>query len=195
MTSQQDPGSAAGMTKIMKIQFPHFHRGKPAWIFSSFEMLFLWALLIGLVTVNLVSVQKGRPAYWNKLMMLFEAPFSVPRSIDLASLLWKQGRKQEARQLMASARSSNVLGATTDPMEMLTQWELEAEQLKERYAFWQTVAAARPDYRDAFVILAATAYQLEKPDEARVWLTRAFTLDPNSPTIQALAGLLEDDLR
>lgn len=164
----------------------------------------LWLGLAALITINVLTLQKGRPAHWNKLMMLFEAPFSAPRRVDLASLLWKQGQKEDARRLMTSAQtlahlsqpdqsdqSSNILGATTNPQAILAQWEYEAEQLKEKYAFWQTVASARPDYRDAFVTLSSLAYQLGRLNEARAWLSRAFTLDPNSPTIQNLSHLLK----
>lgn len=150
----------------MRFQFPHFHRGKPAWIFSSLEITLLWTSLAALIAINIFSLQKGRPAYWDKFVIL----------------LWSRGYKQEAR---------NVLGATTDLLQTLTRWEEEAATFEKKYAFWQTVAGARPDYRDAFVILAALAYQLGKLDEARSWLERAFTLDPNSSTVEAFVQFIK----
>ncbi len=174
----------------MKLQFPYFHRGKPAWIFSSLEMVFLWIGLAALIMLNILSVQKGHPAYWNKLMMLFESPFSVPRHVDLASFLWKQGQTQEARRLMASVQPTNVLGATSNPMTILNQWENEALKLQENYAFWQSVATAKPDYRDAYITLATLAYQMGKSEESRAWLTKAQSLDPNSPTVQEFLNYL-----
>lgn len=166
----------------MKFQFPHFSQLKNARLFFSFEIGLLWASLAALIAVNILSIQKGRPAYWNKLMMLFESPRSVPRSVDLASLLWKQGHKKEAR---------NVLGVSTDSLQTLAQWEGEAANLEKKYLLWQSIAAAKPDYRDAFVSLSALAYRLGKLDEARSWLTRAQTLDPNSPTIQEFSAFLK----
>ncbi len=145
-------------------------------------MLFLWAFLIGLVTVNLISVQKGRPSYWNKLMMLFEAPLSVPRHVDLASLLWQRGDKQEAR---------DVLGVSTTSLETLAKWEQEEKKIEEQYTFWQSVASTRPDYRDAFITLTSLAYQLGNIDEAHTWLAKAVTLDPNSLPVQKLRGYLQ----
>ena len=43
----------------------------------------------------------------------------------------------------------------------------EVDKLKDRYIFWQSVAIAKPDYRDAFVTLASLAYQLGKLDESK----------------------------
>lgn len=174
----------------MKFQFPHFHRINSAQLVFSLEMAVLWFGLAAFITINILTVQKGRPAHWNKLMMLFEAPLSIPRHIELASLLWKQGLKEEARQLMTAAQP-NVLGATTDPLKTLAQWEGEVATLNNKYVFWQSVATAKPDYRDAYIMLSALAYQLGKLDEARVWLARGFSLDPNSPTIQELSLLLK----
>ncbi len=153
-------------------------------------MLFLWTLLIGLVTVNLISAQKSRPIYWNKLMMLFESPFSVPRHIDLAALLWRHGQTQNARQLMASVRPANVLGATSNTMTILDQWENETQKIKEQYVFWQSVAASNPDYRDAYVALTVLSFELGKTDEARAWLAKAQTINPNSLTVQKLREYL-----
>lgn len=174
----------------MIVQFPHLPREKTARLLFSLEMAALWGGLTTLIAVNILSIQKGRPAYWNNLMMLFEAPFSSTRYVDLASLLWKQGYREEARRLMAAAQP-NVLGAATIPLETLSQWEYEARELQERYAFWQSVASERLDYRDAFITLAATAYQLRNQDDARTWLAKAYAIDPNSPTIQEFTKLLK----
>ncbi len=175
----------------MKFQFPHFSHRIPSRLLFSLEMLLLWLGLVALFVINVFSLQRSRPAYWNKLMMLFEAPFSVPRHIDLASLLWQQGNKEEARRLMAAAPSGNVLGATTDTRAILSEWENEQRRLNEQYAFWQSVASARPDYRDAYIQLVSLAYQLGNLTDARAWLTKAQSLDPNSPTVQSLTKFLE----
>lgn len=185
--------------------FPQIPREKTARLLFSLEMAALWGGLAALIAVNMLSIQNGRPAYWNNLMMLLETPFSVPRHVDLASLLWKQGQKAEAKRLMTSAQtladqsqpaqvdqSSNILGATTNPQAILDQWEHEAQELKEKYAFWQRVADTHPDYRDAFVTLTILAYQLEKLDDARAWLTRARALDPTSPTIHEIGKFLNE---
>ena len=123
-------------------------------------------------------------------MMLFESPFSVPRHIDLASLLWKQGQTQNARQLMASAQPANVLGATSNTMTILDQWENETQKVKEQYVFWQSVAASKPDYRDAYLMLTTLSYQLGKLEETRGWIAKAQIIDPNSLTAIKLGEYL-----
>jgi len=166
----------------MKFQFPHFSQQISARLFFSLEMTLLWGGLAALIIVNIFSVQKGRPAYWNKLMMLFDSPLSAPRRVDLASLLWQLGNKQEAR---------DVLGATTTSLATLAKWEQEEKKIEEQYTFWQSVTSARPDYRDAFITLTSLAYQLGKLEEANSWLSRAQALDPNSPVVLKLLTLLE----
>ena len=166
----------------MKFQFPHFSHRIPSRVISSLEMTLLWGGLAALIAVNVFFIQKGRPAYWNKLMMLFETPLSPPRRIDLASLLWQLGNKQEAR---------NVLGATTTSAGILAQWEKEEKKIEEQYAFWKSVAVKHPDYRDAFVTLTSLSYQLGKLEEAHSWLSRAQALDPNSPVIQKFSTILK----
>lgn len=166
----------------MKLQFPHFSQLKNARLFFSLEMIFLWSGLAALITLNILSVQKGRPAYWNKLMMLFDSPLSAPRRVDLASLLFQLGNKQEAR---------DVLGITTTSAGTLAQWEKEEKKIEEQYVFWQSVASAHPDYRDAFITLTSLSYQLGKLEEAHSWLDRAGAIDPNSPVIQKFSTLLK----
>lgn len=130
--------------------------------------LLLWPALFALIAVNILSLEM-RPGYWDKLVMV----------------LWNSGYKQEAR---------NVLGATTDFVESLARREEETAEFQKKYAFWQTVAAARPDYGGAFIQLAALAYQLGKFDEAHSWISRAAALDPSDEVIQKLQGVVLSSL-
>jgi len=166
----------------MKFQFPHFSQLKNARLLFGLELTLLWGGLAALIAVNIFFTQKGRPAYWNKLMMLFETPLSAPRRVDLASLLWQLGNKQEAR---------NVLGATTTSLETLAKWEQEEKKIEEQYAFWKSVAIAHPDYRDAFITLTSLSYQLGNLVEARSWLDRVQAINPNSPVIQKFSTILK----
>ena len=193
------------MTYSLPKLFPHFHRVISSRVIFSLEMTFLWICLIALFVINILAVQTQIPLYWKPLMELFKDPFSVSRHIDLASLLWQQGKNEQARNLMMTAQSLskagqpaangggtiNVLGLTTSPMDILSQWEHEVDKLKDRYIFWQSVAIAKPDYRDAFVTLASLAYQLGKLDESKRWLSKAQALDPNDPTIKKISPFIQ----
>lgn len=150
----------------MKLQFPHFSHQISARLLFSLEMFLLWAALAALIAVNVITLQKNQPAYWDKLVMV----------------LWNSGYKQEVR---------NVLGATTDFVESLTRREEEKVELQKQYAFWKSVANAHPDYRDAFITLTSLSYKLGKLEEARTFLDRAAALDPNSPVIQKFSTILK----
>lgn len=166
----------------MKFQFPHFSHRIPSRIFFSLEVTFLLLGLVALIAINVLSLQKSRPAHWDKLMMLFETPLSVQRHVDLASFLWQLGNKQDAR---------DVLGATTTSLETVTKWEQEEKKIDEQYTFWKSVASTHPDYRDAFITLTSLAYQLGNIEEAHAWLAKAVTLDPNSLSVQKLREHLQ----
>lgn len=166
----------------MKLQFPHFSHQIHARIVFSLEMTLLWGGLAALIAVNVFFIQKGRPVYWNKIMMLFDSPLSAPRRVDLASLLFQLGNKQEAR---------DVLGITTTSAGTLAQWEKEEKKIEEQYTFWKSVASTRPDYRDAFIALTSLSYQLGKLEEAHSWLDRVRAIDPNSPVIQKFSTILK----
>jgi hypothetical protein len=123
--------------------------------------------------------------------------------MDTASVLWGAGFKQEASAIMTSAQSLaeegtraveggtvGVLGATTSPREVLLGWEHEEDALKRRYRYWQSVAGAKPDYRDAYITLSLLAYQLGNADASGLWLARAENLDPNHEAIARISQLL-----
>lgn len=70
--------------------------------------------------------------------------------------------------------------------------ESESAELQSRFAYWKSIAEEKPDYRDAFLMAAAAAYQLENYEEARTLTNRAFALDPASTTVGELRTILED---
>ncbi|EKD85704.1 MAG: hypothetical protein ACD_37C00649G0002 [uncultured bacterium] len=74
---------------------------------------------------------------------------------------------------------TNVLGA-------VAELEEEKENTEVKYAFWQNVVKNKPDYRDAYIQLAALSYQLSKLEEGKNYLTEVETLDPNNPFISSL---------
>lgn len=86
----------------------------------------------------------------------------------------------------------NVLGAETLPRDVLAQWQHEETALQQRYFFWQSVARAKPDYRDAYITLASLAFKLGKRDEANRWITKALVLDPNHDPAQTFRQFLQE---
>ncbi len=89
-----------------------------------------------------------------------------------------------------SGVSTDVLGVFSSYQEERNQRLLESKKAREDYHFWQGVVREKPDYRDAYITLAALAYQLSKPEEAKEYLVQATSLDPNSQIVEKLSSLL-----
>ena len=58
-------------------------------------------------------------------------------------------------------------------------------------ALYQRVLAAEPAHFGALHMHGAALLQDGKPDDARLWLQRAYTIDPTSADLNANLGLLE----
>lgn len=189
----------------MRLQFPHFSQLKTARFVFSLEMPMLWLALISLIAVNILSAKRMRPAYWNKLMTLFTDPLSVPKHMDLGLFLWNEGQQTQATRLVDAAeqlfvtntivakqipQNPRVLGITTSPLQTLASWQNEKASIARSYDYWKAIAAAKPDYRDAYISLTVLSFRLGKTDEAHAWLAKAQTIDPNSLTVQKLRNYL-----
>src|SRR3990167_11082068 len=63
--------------------------------------------------------------------------------------------------------SPRVLGVTTSPLDLLTQWQEEPVRLENTYQFWKRIAAEKQDYRDAQLMAGLLAWQLGYTKEAK----------------------------
>lgn len=87
-----------------------------------------------------------------------------------------------ARILRFHPQTNNVLGATTEqPSTNQEQINLEAT-----YAKWQSIIQSHPDYRDGYIELSRLTYMLNKSQEARLYIEKARSLDPNNEDIKQL---------
>lgn len=76
-------------------------------------------------------------------------------------------------------------------MEMLTAWKNEPARLENSYRYWQTVIKEKPDYRDAYLALAALAYQLGYKTDAKQYVEKIREIDPNLAMSYQLSALVE----
>ncbi len=81
-----------------------------------------------------------------------------------------------------------VLGLT-DATQIET---VSLDEIKNQYAYWQTVVQDHPDYRDGFYMAALLSYQLGDTTEAKKYLDKVKTIDPNYPEITKLEELLKN---
>ncbi|MCX6793944.1 MAG: hypothetical protein NTY06_02455 [Candidatus Gottesmanbacteria bacterium] len=136
-------------------------------------------LLLALVGFNL-SLWFTKPlAYSDKLINVFNRPFSALTHEDLAQTLWSSG----ARTLADHERSivtelSPVLGADTTA---------KAQRKEAKMIYWQNILTSHPDYRDAYLQLAALTYGEGNLVQAHAYLLKAQILDPNNATVNRLA--------
>ncbi len=155
---------------IPRVYFPHISR-----IFSAS----LWLLLFTLVSFNIFIWSTKPLAYSNKVFQIFTHPGSALAHEDLAQTLWNSGaRTRASHEFTLIAELSPVLGAQTS-----AQAQREAAQMK----YWQDTAANYPNYRDAYVQLAALAYREGNLTQAHAYLLKAQILDPNNDTVNRLA--------
>lgn len=120
-------------------------------------------------------------AYSDKVFQIFTHPFDALAHEDLAQTLWNSGaRKRAGLELAIVAELSPVLGASTT-----AKAQREAAHMK----YWQDTAANYPDYRDAYVQLAALSYREGSLTQAHAYLLKAQILDPNNAAVNHLVNV------
>lgn len=163
----------------MKQLFPHISRIFSAKAFSRVGNLCLWVLLLALVSFNVFLWITKPLAYSDKIFQIFTRPYDALAHENLARALWNSGARILAgHELAIVTELSPVLGASTTAK---MQHE-EAETI-----YWQNILANHPDYRDAYVQLAALTYGEGNLTQAHAYLLKAQILDPNNATVNRLA--------
>jgi hypothetical protein len=169
--------------QLPKLNFPHISR-----VFSAS----LWILLFVFIVVNAFLASKNQKAFPSIFSSSLTHPFSVESHITTALALWNQGLQDSAKQEIRiaddlfHAGGESVLGSTSPPSTLLSEWESKPQQLKSDYAFWEMVASEKPEYRDGLIMAGLYAYQLRNIGESRKYLEKAYTLDPNYEPLNAL---------
>lgn len=158
----------------------------------------LWLGLLAVIAVN--SSLKVRTPAPNQgyLYSILSNPSSVEAHIALAQQYWTENNERAAKQELTIAQeiyrnrtSANVLGASSEPLSLMDQWQQQKHRQSDLYDFWSATVKQRPDYRDAYIQLASLAYQLERYEDAKKHLDTALRLDPNTPTARELEKLLQ----
>jgi len=157
---------------IPRLHFPHISR-----LFSAF---LLWTLLVSIISLNTFLWIKKPLAYSDGVFQVFTHPFSATTHNTLAQSLWNSGARTRAgHELDIVAELSPVLGASTTA---------KAEKERADLTYWLAVVASHPDYRDAYVQLAALLYREGNLTQAHAYLVDALALDPNNTTVNRLTA-------
>ena len=68
---------------------------------------------------------------------------------------------------------------------------IQISNIQKSYQSWFDIANKKPDYRDAFLILASLSYERAELTQAHAYAEQAFILDPNSKLASKLLVLTE----
>lgn len=168
--------------------FPHFIR-----IFSAG---FLWLFLTLIISLNFYAKTLFSASFEPLTIEAMVHPSSARAHFALAQRFWSMGfltrAKSELRvaQELSQIAGSGVLGISTNPTTLLTEWESEPTRRQAAYQFWQRAVQEKSDYRDGYMQLASLAYELGRIDVAKQYVSKGEDLDPNNPTIEKLRTLL-----
>ncbi len=177
------------------IQFPHVSRKFTASVLSYSQNSLLWTGLTIFFLLNVYAKINLTPRFEKELWQVLQRPFSALSHEVLAHRLWQQGlisaaqRELRLAQTLPKENNVSVLGASTE--DELIAWASEPARAKASYEYWKAVVAAKPDFRDAYVSLAAAAYQLGYFDEAKTAVEKAMSIDPNDTSVYQLIKFLQ----
>lgn len=137
-------------------------------------------LLLALVSFNIFIWTTKPLAHSDNIFQIFSRPFSASAHDELAQLLLNSGARTRANQELALvAELSPVLGVST---------KAEAAREEEAIVSWQNVLTSHPDYRDAYIQLAALTYREGNVTQAYTYLVQAQDLDPNNEAVNQLVA-------
>ncbi len=170
---------------MIHIKFPHVSRKFSASLLSYSQNSLLWTGLTIFFLLNVYAEFNVTPGYQKELQRVLLKPFSSVSHEALAHSFWQLGFISAAQRELGLA---NVLGATTE--NRFSAWTSEPARVKSAYEYWKSVIAAKPDYRDAYISLAASAYQLGYLEEAKSAIGGAMKLSPDNSEVVRLAKFL-----
>lgn len=84
---------------------------------------------------------------------------------------------KDTKNLLTKVNLLNVLGSTTETDTTLNE-ETQFRK-KPEVKYWYEILSQRPDYRDAYIVLATLAYNDHRCQLAQTHLSQAYALDPN----------------
>lgn len=172
----------------MKLHFPHISRIFTARIFSLAGILCMWVVLLALVSFN-IFVWITRPlAYSDRLIDVFTHPFAWNAHVALADAFWQNGFKKKAMEELQLTIELSPKEEIQSNTQVLGAWQNEPNRQKQSEDYWQQILASHPDYRDAYVQLAALAYGEGNLTQSHAYLLKAQTLDPNNAAVNRLTA-------
>jgi len=104
---------------------------------------------------------------------------------DAEDATWQLQLAEEKKHQEAFPPSNQVLGAETI-YSTLDNWNKETP-FTQQLQYWKKVVTAYPEYRDGYVQLSLLALQQQNQEEAKLYMQKAITIDPNNQQLHILA--------
>jgi hypothetical protein len=156
-----------------------------------------YTAVVGLFIINIYSVIKHPISQYSLILHILEGTQAEQAHITLAHILWSSKNStaagQELRLVSPGTQRkayANILGLTTDEPDLLTEWNQIPATIEEKLVYWKGIISAKPDYRDAYIIMGGLSYQLGNKDEATNFLSQALALDPNDADATRLLTII-----
>jgi tetratricopeptide (TPR) repeat protein len=172
----------------MKLNFPHISRIFSAKTVSWVGNLCLWILLLALISLNVFLWLNKPLAYSDKIIDVFTHPFAWSAHVALADTFWQNGFHTQAMEEQQVAVDLSPKEEMLTNTQVLGAWQNEPNRQKQSEDYWQQVLTSHPDYRDAYIQLAALLYRKGNLTQAHAYLLKAQNLDPNNPTVNRLTA-------
>ncbi len=187
---------------VQKQLLPHISR-----IFSALPELSQFrfvalASFLAFIALNVWMIHVHPNPLITERLDLIISPFSSANHMRFGQRLYTLGNTSDATKelqladqvgtfpLPFSLLVPRVLGVQSEPKDMLNRWEQDRTYILRSYAFWKTVVEQHPDYRDAYMTLAAICFRLDKQDAAMTYINAAYALDPNNAAVKEFAAQL-----
>lgn len=151
-------------------RYPRFLSAKP--FQTSRRVIGKLILWIGISVLGITNITLG-----TKQLPLPRTLYAPANNLMVTVYNWKN-----------SARG--VLGISTDQAQDESTARNKRATLENQFTYWQTIVSEHTQYRDGYLMLAALAYQLDKPNQMRFYIDRAKQIDPNNPTPKLFEGLV-----
>ncbi len=118
-------------------------------------------------------------------------PFDPKPHLQLAKLYQLTNNWEKAKiELSLAAEFSSDLMEISKEQEKVRQAMAKPKEIEEKIRYWEGVVKEKPDYRDAWVQLAANYYQLYQYSPAKSAISKALEVDPNFEPAKQLNDLI-----
>jgi hypothetical protein len=172
----------------MSQQLPQITRLFSAGTLLRWSEYVCWILLVLFFGINILGTY-SQPGVRTMLTQALTSMNDTRTYLTLVNLFMANGKSTAAQNELTLAKDT---AHTPQQKIMISTWRSQPLTLEKEFQYWKTTTDQLPNYRDAYIMAAAKAYDLGKFSTAKIFITHAFSIDPNNPTVIAYQKLIHD---